>query len=119
MNLSLEGHSGQLRVAIWNEMYQKLTTSDEHGVIIVWMLYKVFILEFLIFHFHIKQTKLSLCLFQGSWYEEMINNRNKSTVTGMAWGCDGQKICIAYEDGKSLFSFKISATKNFFPLFHF
>lgn len=38
--------------------------------------------------------------FQGSWYEEMINNRNKSTVTGMAWGSDGQKICIAYEDGK-------------------
>ncbi|RVE43352.1 hypothetical protein evm_011992 [Chilo suppressalis] len=75
MNLSLEGHTGQLCVAIWNEVFQKLTTSDEHGVIIVWMLYK------------------------GSWYEEMINNRNKSTVTGMAWGSDGQKICIAYEDG--------------------
>ncbi|XP_026325281.1 WD repeat-containing protein 35 [Hyposmocoma kahamanoa] len=75
MNLSLEGHNGQLRVATWNEVFQKLTTSDEHGVIIVWMLYK------------------------GSWYEEMINNRNKSTVTSMAWGSDGQKICIAYEDG--------------------
>ncbi|XP_053602083.1 WD repeat-containing protein 35 [Plodia interpunctella] len=75
MNLSLEGHTGQLCVAIWNEVFQKLTTSDEHGVIIVWMLYK------------------------GSWYEEMINNRNKSTVTSMAWGSDGQKICIAYEDG--------------------
>ncbi|XP_072936540.1 WD repeat-containing protein 35 isoform X2 [Epargyreus clarus] len=75
MNLSLEGHTGQLAVATWNEVFQKLTTSDEHGVIIVWMLYK------------------------GSWYEEMINNRNKSTVTSMAWGSDGQKICIAYEDG--------------------
>lgn len=75
MNLSLEGHSGQLRVAIWNEVHQKLTTSDEQGVIIVWMLYK------------------------GSWYEEMINNRNKSTVTGMCWGSDGHRICIAYEDG--------------------
>uniref|UniRef100_A0A2A4JPV6 Uncharacterized protein n=1 Tax=Heliothis virescens TaxID=7102 RepID=A0A2A4JPV6_HELVI len=75
MNLSLEGHTGQLCVAIWNEVFQKLTTSDEHGVIIVWMLYK------------------------GSWYEEMINNRNKSTVRSMAWGSDGQKICIAYEDG--------------------
>lgn len=41
MNLSLEGHTGQLQVAVWNEVYQKLTTSDEHGVIIVWMLYKV------------------------------------------------------------------------------
>ncbi|XP_045510780.1 WD repeat-containing protein 35 isoform X2 [Colias croceus] len=75
MNLSLDGHSGRVCVAIWNEIFQKLTTSDEHGVIIVWMLYK------------------------GSWYEEMINNRNKSTVSGMAWGSDGQKICIAYEDG--------------------
>lgn len=37
--------------------------------------------------------------FQGSWYEEMINNRNKSTVSSMCWGSDGQKICIAYEDG--------------------
>ncbi|KOB72630.1 putative WD repeat-containing protein 35-like isoform 2 [Operophtera brumata] len=56
--LKLESaHTGQLCVAVWNEVYQKLTTSDEHGVIIVWMLYK------------------------GSWYEEMINNRNKSTVT--------------------------------------
>lgn len=41
MNLSLEGHTGQLKVATWNEIHQKLTTSDEHGVIIVWMLYKV------------------------------------------------------------------------------
>ncbi|XP_045542737.1 WD repeat-containing protein 35 [Papilio machaon] len=75
MNLTLEGHTGHLQVAIWNEVFQKLTTSDEHGVIIVWMLYK------------------------GSWYEEMINNRNKSTVSSMAWGSDGQKICIAYADG--------------------
>ncbi|XP_013181015.1 PREDICTED: WD repeat-containing protein 35 isoform X2 [Papilio xuthus] len=75
MNLTLEGHTGHLEVAIWNEVFQKLTTSDEHGVIIVWMLYK------------------------GSWYEEMINNRNKSTVSSMAWGSDGQKICIAYADG--------------------
>lgn len=41
MNLSLEGHSGRLHMAVWNEVNQKLTTSDEHGVIIVWMLYKV------------------------------------------------------------------------------
>lgn len=29
----------------------------------------------------------------------MINNRNKSIVSGMAWNGDGQKICIVYEDG--------------------
>ena len=35
----------------------------------------------------------------GQWFEEMINNRNKSVVRSMAWNGDGQKICIAYEDG--------------------
>ena len=37
---------------------------------------------------------------EGSWYEEMINNRNKSVVKGMKWTSDGQKICIVYEDGE-------------------
>jgi len=39
-------------------------------------------------------------LLQGSWYEEMINNRNKSVVRGMVWSADGQRICIVYEDGE-------------------
>ena len=59
----------------WNSNYRKLTTSDQNGLIIVWMLHK------------------------GSWYEEMINNRNKSVVRDMKWTADGQKICIIYEDG--------------------
>lgn len=75
MNQTLEGHNGQIQVVTWNESHQKLTSSDQYGLIIVWMLYK------------------------GSWYEEMINNRNKSVVRGMAWNADGQKICIVYEDG--------------------
>lgn len=37
--------------------------------------------------------------YAGSWYEEMINNRNKSVVRSMKWNADGQKICIVYEDG--------------------
>jgi hypothetical protein len=36
-------------------------------------------------------------LYKGSWYEEMINNRNKSVVRGMSWNTEGQKICIVYE----------------------
>ncbi|XP_058691758.1 WD repeat-containing protein 35 isoform X2 [Poecile atricapillus] len=72
---TLEGHSGFVQVVTWNEQYQKLTTSDQNGLIIVWMLYR------------------------GSWYEEMINNRNKSVVRSMSWNADGQKICIVYEDG--------------------
>ncbi|ESO83236.1 hypothetical protein LOTGIDRAFT_197584 [Lottia gigantea] len=75
MNQSLEGHAGAVQCVTWNELYHKLTTSDQYGLIIVWMLYK------------------------GNWYEEMINNRNKSVVRGMKWNADGQKICIVYEDG--------------------
>ena len=59
----------------WNANYRKLTTSDQNGLIIVWMLHK------------------------GVWFEEMINNRNKSVVRDMKWTADGQKICIVYEDG--------------------
>ena len=74
MSLSLS-LSGMLHVVTWNESHQRLTSSDENGLIVVWMLYK------------------------GLWYEEMINNRNKSVVRDMKWNKDGQKICIVYEDG--------------------
>jgi WD repeat-containing protein 35 len=75
MNQTLEGHNGAVVCVCWNENYRKLTTSDQYGLIIVWMLHK------------------------GMWFEEMINNRNKSTVRGMSWTADGQRICIIYEDG--------------------
>lgn len=75
MNQTLEGHSGGVVVSTWNTQHRKLTTSDAQGLIIVWILYK------------------------GVWYEEMINNRNKSVVTNMTWNRDGSKICIVYEDG--------------------
>lgn len=31
---------GSVQVVTWNEQYQKLTTSDQNGLIIVWMFYK-------------------------------------------------------------------------------
>ena len=40
MNQTLEGHNGTVQVVTWNEQFQKLTTSDQHGLIIVWSLYK-------------------------------------------------------------------------------
>ncbi|XP_014248010.1 WD repeat-containing protein 35 isoform X2 [Cimex lectularius] len=75
MNQTLGGHKGRVQVITWNEKHEKLTTSDQNGLIIVWTLYK------------------------GIWHEEMINNRNQSVVRGMAWDSEGQKICIVYEDG--------------------
>ncbi|CAM9601651.1 unnamed protein product, partial [Choristocarpus tenellus] len=75
MNQTLEGHDGSVVCVTWNATYSKLTTCDELGLIIVWMLHK------------------------GLWFEEMINNRNKSAVQDMKWTSNGQKICIIYQDG--------------------
>lgn len=75
MNQTLEGHKTNVKVVTWNNTQQKLTSSDVNGVIMVWMLYK------------------------GSWYEEMTNDRKKSTVNAMTWSSDGEKICIVYSDG--------------------
>lgn len=58
-------------------LFATVTVPSETGLITVWNLHK------------------------GQWYEEMINNRNKSVVTDMKWTADGQKICIIYEDGIS------------------
>ena len=81
-----------MQFVCWNEPFQKLTSSDESGSIIVWMLYK------------------------GMWYEEMVNNRNKSLVTGMAWTSDGQKICIVYDGKRGLDSGQSLIRMNFLGL---
>ena len=38
-------------------------------------------------------------MHKNHWFEEMINNRNKSVVTDMKWTPNGEKIGIVYEDG--------------------
>ena len=68
----------QVRLLCWNEVYQKLASSDESGLIIVWMNHGS----------------------SESWFEEMINNRQKSTVAALKWSNDGSRIAIAYEDGQ-------------------
>lgn len=75
MNENLEGHDGNVLCVTWNPLFRKLTTSDENGLITVWM------------------------LSRGTWQEEMVNNRNKSVVRDMKWSSEGKKICIVYEDG--------------------
>ncbi|CAD5234713.1 unnamed protein product [Bursaphelenchus xylophilus] len=78
--IHLEGHTASARVkyACWNEVFQKLATCDESGLIIVWMSHAT----------------------EETWFEEMINNRQKSTVVAIKWCNDGTKIAIAYEDGQ-------------------
>lgn len=41
MNQTLEGHTGKVQVITWNEQNEKLTTSDQNGLIIVWTMHKV------------------------------------------------------------------------------
>ncbi|KAI1723767.1 WD repeat-containing protein 35 [Ditylenchus destructor] len=67
----LEGHTA-------SGTYHKLASSDDAGLIIVWM--------------HHGSDE--------SWFEEMINNRQKSSVAALKWSNDGSKIAIAYEDGQ-------------------
>jgi len=38
-------------------------------------------------------------LHEDQWFEEMINNRKKSTVEDIKWSTDGTKVCIIYRDG--------------------
>ena len=47
VNQTLEGHNGVVSIAVWNEFNQKLTTSDQNGLIIVWMLHRGFFLYIL------------------------------------------------------------------------
>ena len=37
---NLDGHLGQVTVAVWNETYRKLTTADKTGMIVVWILHR-------------------------------------------------------------------------------
>jgi WD repeat-containing protein 35 len=75
MNETLEVHTGQIASIAWNDSFTKLTTADTNGKIIVW----------------INQD--------GKWYEEMVNKRDDTIITGMKWSSDGQNICIIYNDG--------------------
>ncbi|CAD5229090.1 unnamed protein product [Bursaphelenchus okinawaensis] len=67
--MHLEGHSSGARViyASWNEVYQKLATCDEGGLIVVWIMHPN----------------------EEGWFEEMVNNRQKSSVVAVKWSHDG------------------------------
>ena len=75
VNESLEGHTGEIACITWNDLFNKLTTADSNGKIVVWINY------------------------EGQWCEEMVNKRDNTVVTGMKWSSDGQHICIIYNDG--------------------
>jgi WD repeat-containing protein 35 len=79
MTQNLVHHKKKIVILYWNEMYDKLTTCDEEGVIIVW-----------------KYTD------KGQWDTEMINNRDASFVTDLKWNKQGTYLCFIYDDGYSI-----------------
>jgi hypothetical protein len=69
MNQTLEGHQGSVLVVRWNENYRKLTSSDDRGLIIVWILHKVSNLTFAVLTLDnlSKNCSLLTITLQGSW----------------------------------------------------
>ena len=75
---SLKYHNDDITLITWNDNYDKLTTCDKSGVIIVWK-----------------------CV-DNKWETEMINNREQSYVTDLKWNRQGQYLCFIYEDGHAI-----------------
>ena len=73
----LEGHSSVITMCQWNEVYQKLTSCDNRGMIIMWN------------------------WIENQWAELMMNERPDfiSPVVSVDWSPDGHMICILYDDG--------------------
>lgn len=64
----------------WNNIYYKLTSADNKGLLIVW---------------NCKDgSKTNI-----SFTEEMINRREKCTMSDLSWSLDGSRVIIAYSDG--------------------
>lgn len=64
-------HKKKIVILNWNDYYDKLTTCDEEGVIIVWKLTE-----------------------ENKWETEMINNREVSFVSHLKWSKQGNYLCF-------------------------
>ena len=71
MTQNLSHHKKKIIILNWNEVYDKLTTCDDDGVIIVW-----------------KHAD------KGHWDTEMINNRDASFVSDLKWNKQGTYLCF-------------------------
>ena len=74
----LQSHTSEITIVAWNDNYNKLTTCDKNGVMIVWK-----------------------CVGD-KWETEMINNREVSYITDIKWSKQGQFICFIYADGHAI-----------------
>ncbi len=61
---------------VWNEVYNKLTSVDRKGLMIIWM------------------------LVDNIWRDEMINESDKSLINDVRWSSDGTMISLIISDGQ-------------------
>lgn len=69
-------HVSPITILNWNESYQKMTTVDQRGLMVIWM----------------NQD--------GQWVEEMVNESEKSLITDTRWSNSGVNLCILIDDGQ-------------------
>ena len=69
-------HKNSISLITWNICYNKLTTVDSEGTLVVW--------------------KKKNSLFD----VEMVNNREESYIRNVKWSKNGKFICFVYEDGQ-------------------
>jgi len=76
---NLTTHKNKITIVTWNSIYDKLTTCDEEGVIVVWKMSE-----------------------KDQWETEMINNREVSIINDLKWSAMGNFLCFIYEDGHAI-----------------
>ena len=69
-------HKSAISLISWNACYDKLTTVDSDGVLVVW-----------------KKKN-------GFFDVEMVNNREESYIKDIKWSKNGEYICFIYDDGQ-------------------
>ena len=69
-------HKYSISLIVWNICYDKITTVDTEGTLVVW-----------------KKKN-------GLFDIEMVNNREESFITDVKWSKNGEYICFIYEDGQ-------------------
>ena len=69
-------HKYSISLITWNICYNKLTTVDSEGTLVVWK----------------KKNNL--------FDIEMVNNREESYIRNVKWSKSGKYICFVYEDGQ-------------------
>ena len=69
-------HKSSISLISWNNIYDKITTVDTDGVLVVWQNRK------------------------GIFDIEMVNNRQESYIKDVKWSKNGEYICFIYQDGQ-------------------